>query len=249
MMTLNLPQKTSLSYLLKTFLIIGLCGLFLFYKYVLQVYPGVASDDLIQAFKLSKENLGFLAAAFYYTYLFTQLSAGIILDRYSPRYFTALAISFGASGALLFATAQDLLGAEVARALMGAGAAFATIAYMKLSANWVTPKYYSFVGGFLLTAAMLGAVFGQAVLAHFIQKYGWRQSLSYLGFGGFLLAAVFVLIVRDQPDLKQANTWKTECNHLTSIQALCSVIKNPQNWLLALYCGFVFSPVAIFGGL
>ncbi|WP_419420847.1 MFS transporter [Legionella sp. D16C41] len=222
--------------------VITLAAGFLFYKYVLQVFPSIIATDLMREFNLTGASLGGLAATFYYSYMIMQLFVGILLDKYSMRYFTACAIAIAALGILLFSQAETLFIASFARALMGLGVAFATVAYMKLAATWFKPHQYAFVSGLLATAAMAGAVFGQAPLAWLVDNFGWRFCLLIVGLVGIVFAIIFFLVIQD----KQA------CSALSnkiSIAELKKALKNKQNWLLTLYSGLAFSPIAVFGGL
>src|SRR5258708_427118 len=117
-------------------IVIVLCSFFLFYKYVLQVSPSVMTKDLMSEFNVHGAGLGNLAATYFYAYLVAQLFVGPLLDRYSPRILTTIAIVICAFGAFAFANTQSLFSAEIARALMGVGTAFATVSYMKMSAMW-----------------------------------------------------------------------------------------------------------------
>lgn len=225
-------------------LIISLCSFFLFYKYILQIYPSIITDSLMREFALNGVGLGSLAATFYYTYMIAQLFVGVMIDKYSPRWLTSVAIFCCALGVLLFAGAHTVMGAGLSRGLMGVGVAFATVAYMKLAAVWFPPRHYAFIGGLLATAAMAGAVFGEAPLAWFVAQFGWRDCLLYIGWVGMGLAVLFFLVVRDAPNKieiakKSDITWRD----------VGRVLKNTQNWLLTLYSGLAFCPIAVFGGL
>ncbi len=225
-------------------LVIILCAAFLFYKYVLQVYPSIITVQLMREFNLSGAGLGNLAATFYYAYMVTQIFVGILLDKYSTRWLTSAAIFCCGLGLILFSQTQSLYIAQLSRGLMGAGVAFATVAYMKAAAIWFSPKQYAFIGGLLATAAMAGAVFGQAPLSYLIKMTGWRTCLYTIGLVGFVLAALFALIVRD----KAAKNHDLE--HVPiSLGDVLSLVKSKQNWLLTLYSGLAFSPIAVFGGL
>jgi len=227
--------------------VISLCACFLFYKYVLQIYPSIITDQLMQEFHLTGANLGNLAATFYYAYIIVQLFVGVILDKYSARYITTIAIFSCALGAYLFSVMHSLLAVQLSRALMGAGVAFATVAYMKLAANWFAPQRYAFVSGLLATAAMAGAVFGEAPLSFAISEFGWRSCLMMVGIAGFVLSALFLIVVRDAPiPVNQLNVLHKPLN---SFNNTLSVFKNKQNWLLTLYSGLAFCPIAVFGGL
>jgi MFS family permease len=222
------------------------CALFLFYKYILQVYPSIITQQLMAEFNLTGLGLGNLAAYFYYSYLVTQLFVGVLLDKYSPRLLTTLAISLCAIGVLLFGLTHSLLVAAIARTMIGVGVAFSTVSYMKMTSLWFPPKKFAFVCGLLATASMLGAVFGQTPLSWVVATNGWRHALIYCAVLGFAIAAFFLCIAKDR-QLEQAES------HLEK-QALkfadfLIVFKNKQNWLLTFYSGLAFSPIAVFGGL
>lgn len=236
------PMSTSSQYY--PLIVISLCALFLFYKYVLQIYPSIITDQLMQEFNLTGAGLGNLAATFYYTYMIAQLVVGVLLDKYSSRWLTSAAILSCGIGVLLFSQADTIMTACLSRGLMGIGVAFATVAYMKLAAMWFPPRQYAFIGGLLATAAMAGAVFGQAPLAWIVTQTDWRLCLLGTGVFGCLLAAAFALIVRDKP----VTLNQTESAHVPFHEIL-EVFKNKQNWLLTFYSGLAFSPIAIFGGL
>ncbi len=242
-MNRELSSNTSRLY---PFLVISLCALFLFYKYILQIYPSIITDQLMQEFNLTGAGLGNLAATFYYTYMIAQLVVGVLLDKYSTRWLTTSAIFSCALGVFLFSHADTILTACLSRGLMGIGVAFATVAYMKLAAMWFPPRQYALVGGLLASAAMAGAVFGQAPLAWVINQSNWRITLAGVGIVGFILAFLFALLVRDKSD---STSHKQPVNHPISLNDILEVFKNKQNWLLTFYSGLAFSPVVIFGGL
>lgn len=234
-------QTSSNNLLLYPLLIISLCAGFQFYKYVLQVYPSIITTELMQAFQLNGAGLGNLAGTFYYSFIISQLFAGLILDKFGARV-AALAIFISALGIFLFAHAHSAGSACLARSLIGIGVAFSTIVYMKMAAVWFAPKYYAFISGLIATATMAGAVFGEIPLSHFIHLFGWRSSLSMLGVAGFVLAFLFMICVRDKATIQDRRVSFTRAE-------LKKVITNKYNWLLTLYGGLTFAPISIFGGL
>jgi len=224
--------------------IITLCAAFLFYKYILQIYPSIITNQLMQDYHLTGAGLGNLAATFYYSYIVSQFFVGIILDKYGTRWITTVAIFGCALGVGLFSQTQTVMGAGLSRALMGVGVSFATVAYMKLASVWFPPHRYAFVSGLLATAAMAGAVFGEAPLSWIIHHIGWRECLYWVGWAGIILTGLFLLIVRDRP-----STTKKKVATPIQINDVWQVLRNKQNWLLTCYGGLAYSPIAIFGGL
>jgi MFS family permease len=237
-------HKTPHSYY--AILVLTLCASFLFYKYIIQNFPSVMSTQLMTDFNLHGVGLGMLSGGYFWTYLITPLFVGAIIDRYGARWVSTLAILSCAIGVYWFSQIQDLNMAIVTRAIMGFGVSFATIAYMKLAANWFSPKKYPLLIGLVVTAAMAGAVFGQMPLAWLVKQVGWRNSLSDIGIAGFVLALLFLLIVREKPD-ELDNPELVEPP--ITLADIAQIFKSPQNWLLFFYNGLAFSPIVIFGGL
>lgn len=228
-------------------LVISLCACYLFYKYVLQIYPSIITDQLMREFDLSATGLGYLAATFYYTYMVTQLFVGVLIDKYGTRWLSSAAIFCCAFGVLAFSMSNTLTTAALSRGLMGFGVAFATVAYMRLAAGWFPPRQYAFISGLLVTAAMTGAVFGQAPLSYAVNILGWRECLLLIGVAGFILTLLFVFFVKDAP--ATVHHGDIIEGYRLEFKDVLRVLKSKQNWLLTLYNGLAFSPIAIFGGL
>lgn len=229
-------------------IVIILCSFFLFYKYVLQVSPSVMTKELMSEFNVHGAGLGNLAATYFYAYLVAQFFVGPLLDRYSPRILTTIAIVICAFGAFAFANTHSLFSAEIARALMGVGTAFATVSYMKMSAMWFRSNQVAFVDGLLATAAMMGALCGQVPLTMLVAETGWRTSLIYCGVFGLFFAFLFFMIVKDKkdPNIHQAKPITDSSIKMSDIKAL---LKDKKNWLLTFYSGLAFTPIAVLGGL
>ncbi|MDF2529868.1 MAG: sauU 1 [Gammaproteobacteria bacterium] len=241
-------KKHFTGYALYPAMIVVLCAGFLFYKYVLQVSPSIMTHQLMREFQVNGVGLGNLAATFFYAYFITQLFVGVLLDKYSVRLLSSLAILISGLGACLFAETQSLFLAGFYRAMMGFGAAFATVCYLKTTAVWFKPNQFAFISGLLATAAMMGAVFGEAPLSFVVQAYGWRACLMGCGIAGILLAVLFFSVVRDQ-SFSGSSAASHQAKHGINLQAVCEVLKSKQNWLLTFYSGLSFTPVAVFGGL
>lgn len=242
----NKPQSLTKS--LYPWLVWLLAASFMYYKYLIQVSPGVMSKQLMSAYSLTGAGLGNLAACFFYGYLLMQIPVGILLDRWSPGKITTIAVSVCALGVALFAHTHTLLTAGLSRFLIGLSAAFAAVSCFKLISIWFAPKRFAFMSGLSMTAAMLGAVGGQRPLAALINKYEWRESLEIIAVAGFALALLIWIVVRDKyasrivqstANKEQVNTW----------QNLKFILQDKQTWLLSFYSGLAFAPVSVFGGL
>lgn len=221
---------------------------FFFYKYLLQVSPSVMSAELMRAFHVTGAGLGNLAACYFYAYLLMQIPVGILLDKYSPRLLTALAIFICAASTFLFAHVHTLWLASIARALIGLSAAFAAVSCFKFATVWFPPNRFAYVAGLSMTAAMLGAIGGEAPLSILVEHFGWRTALEYTALPGFILMLLFWLLVRDKP-VPASSIASTAAPSISVFKALVVILKDPQTWLLSFYSGLAFAPVSVFGGL
>ena len=225
-----------------------LAALFMFYKYAVEVAPSVMTGPLMSSFQISGAQLGALAASYFYAYLLLQIPAGFMLDRYGPRKTTTVAIAVCALGSILFSEAETLFAAEAGRFFVGAGAAFAAVNCLKLTANWFPAKRFALMAGLMMSLAMLGAVGGQAPLAKFIDKFEWRLSMRYIGLGGVILGLFFWLIVKDKAPNHRLEKMFVP-GEISAWASLKKILTSSQSWWLSIYSGFAFAPVMIFGGL
>ena len=201
--------------------------------------------DLMKAFEVNGAGLGNLSAFYFYAYLVMQIPVGILLDKYSPRLLTTGAIFLCSISAFIFSQTTTLWLACVARALIGAGAAFAAVSCFKLASLWFPSKRFALVSGMFMSAAMLGAVGGQMPLAILVQQAGWRMALMIISLAGIFLGIFYFVIVRDRPI--KATAPSKNINKVS--YSFTTIIRNKQTWFLSLYSGLAFAPVSVFGGL
>jgi MFS family permease len=240
----NTPQDQH-TITLRAVLIVSLCAAFLFYKYILQNFPSIMPQQLMETFHLQGLGLGVLSGVYFWTYLIVPLFVGIILDHYGTRWITTGAILCCALGIFIFSQAQELNTAIWGRSLTGIGVSFATIAYFKLASVWFSKKYYALLTSLLVASGMIGAICGQMPLAWLVNQVGWRTSLVYVGWLGLILAVLFVLIVKD----KSPFSIKEPHQDHPVWSDILLIIKSKQNWLLTGYSGLAFAPIVIFCGL
>jgi len=227
-------------------LVISICSLFLFIKYIAQLFPSLIGISLIHDFALSGLQLGILASSYYYSYSIMQIVSGWILDRFSLRFAAALSISIMGLGLLLFSHTHSFFMMCLFRVLMGVGASFATVLYMKSAALLTSHRTFGMVSSFLATATMLGAAAGGAPLAYLFHWLSWERGLEYVGILTIFLGIVGVILFPGKlSNSSKENTLSSSGRRLSSK----SVFFHPQNWLLLAYSGLAFTPVVIIGGV
>lgn len=238
----NIKKRTNFS----PWLVISLAAMMLFYKYLLQVFPSVITNQLMSAFQLTGTGLGNLAACFFYSYLVMQFFSGYLIDRFNMRYIICLSILISATGALFFGLAHSFSLAVTGRILMGIGAAFATVGYIKTASLYFRANQFALVSGLLTVGVMLGAVFGEAPLALLIKNEGWHQALLIIAAIGAVISLLFFIVVKNKPN---AEISLAQPQQKINFRGLSRIFTSRANWYLTLYSGLAFAPLAVFGGL
>ncbi len=228
-------------------IVLLLSAFLLFYKYIVQVFPGLITNEIMSIFHVSGAFAGFLVGVIFYFIVVGQLTSGVLLDRFGFRLISALSLVVSAIGLILFASTSDLTTAFIARALMGFGVSFATVSYLKAVSIWCKPENFAFASSFLATAAMLGAIAGEAPVAYLFHEIGWRNGLYFCAVLGIFMAVIYYIVVRDKnPDNKYLTPAK---NDKANLNDFLFVIKKKENWLLTIYSGSAFVAVDAFAGL
>ena len=212
---------------------------FYFYQFLLQVIPSVLKPEIQETFHLSGQQFGSMAAYFLYAYAAMQIPAGLLLDRYGPRYVLPLATLVCALGAALFAIATDYPTAALARILAGVGSAFAVIGCFKVAAMQFSPKHFSFMTGLTIMIGMSGAAFGQGWVGPIVHGMPrWQDIFQIFASIGVALAIAMMLFIpgrasHEVPEVKSLSMLKAE---------LFLVLSNPCTWVAALYAGLMYVP-------
>lgn len=235
-----------------TFLAAVICILascFYMYEFILQISPGVITQELSQDLGLNAVSLGTMAAFYYYAYTPMQLPAGFLFDRFGPRRLLTVAVFACAMGALLFATTSNVAVASMGRFLMGGGSAFSFIGTLVLVSRWFPARYFAFLTGLVELMSCVGAIIGEKPLAMAVAHWGWRHTILGLSIIGVILGLLIWLIVRDSPEVVSKGTRFQSTSQKTFKQSFKQVAQNNQTWFIALYSFMVWAPITAFAAL
>lgn len=231
-------QSNSIS--ARAWLIWGLAAAFFFCDYFARVSIGVMVTDLMQEFNMSSTRLGVLSTYFYIPYVAMQIPVGMLVDRYGVR---AMLISMSILTGMacsLFGLAHQTWVLEVARFLLGFGAAFAFVSALKLAAEWFPSSWLGFLAGLTQALGMIGAAVGGYPVAKSIATFGWRHSMHIMAFVFLILCALISYFVYDKSFTDDDHYEEHALKQM--LGNLWVVLKNPQSWINALYAGFLFAP-------
>ncbi len=233
-------------------IVLGLSSFLLIDKYIMNVSPSLIANDLMSSFSINATQMSAMVSLFLWAVVICQFFfAGPIIDKLGFRKVSFFSLILSSIGLLLFLLAADInsfaLGCA-SRLMIGIGASFATVGYIKAAAVWFEPRKFAFVCSFLMTAAMTGALIGQVPLVYLIELTGsWHAALISYALFSIVLALLYFALVRDyNPHASFSNNLKQK---ISALEGIKRALLNKNNWLLTLYTGLTFTTIDVFGGI
>jgi sugar phosphate permease len=204
----------------------------------------VLAETLARSFDTSAAELGFLHASFFWIYASLQLPAGLVVDRYGPRWVGAVGLALMSGGVVWFASAGSLTTALAARALVGLGGSVMYVATLRFLASWYLPQEYATMTGLTIAAAGVGGILATTPLALAIEATGWRGSLLAAGAASALVAVGILAAVRDTPtEAGHEHVGVPEPDDTASLDEVLAntrhVLGEGETWLLGAMLFFV----------
>ncbi|WP_255194865.1 MFS transporter [Halorarius litoreus] len=203
----------------------------------------VLADTLARSFDTTAAELGVLHASFFYIYAALQLPAGLVVDRYGPRWVGAVGLALMSGGVVWFALTETYTMALVARAVVGLGGSVMYVATLRFLASWYLPEEYATMTGWTIAAAGIGGILATTPLALAIEATGWRVSLLTAGAVGGVTAVAVLLLVRDTPSDVGYESVGAPDQATASLGEVVAntkqVLREPETWLMGLMLFFV----------
>lgn len=135
-----------------------------------------------------------------------QLPVGAALDRYGPRWTTAILLAVGAAGgAAIFALAKGPGAVHLAMALIGIGVSPVLMAAYFLFARIWPAAMFGTLAGAMIGVGSLGNIAGTAPLAWLAAAAGWRETMAGLAIATLAVALGLVVFLRDPPRIRAAD--------------------------------------------
>lgn len=169
-----------------------------FLSYLFRTINAVIASDLTADLNLSAADLGLLTSVYFFVFAAVQLPLGALLDRFGPGLVQSVLMLFASAGALIFSSADGLVGLVIGRAFIGLGVAVALMAGIKAVGMWFPPDRLTLATGWLVTLGALGAVTATGPAELVVQHIGWRGLFVVLA-GLSAIAALVVLFAAPEP--------------------------------------------------
>lgn len=230
----------------KAILMFFLVALFLVYEMAVQVSPAIITNELMHAFQIDAVGLGLISGCYFYTYTLMQIPAGLLYDRFNVRYVIVLPLIICSIGLLIFAHADNVFAASLARLFMGMGSAFAFIGVLVVAKDVFPDKHFALLAGLTQMLAAFGAMGGELPLLSLVHWLTWRPALSTIALFGFILAFLITIYVR-YPKPCTLSEYGGSFNGL--LASLRSITRQTQTWWIAIYACLLWAPMSAFASL
>tara|TARA_R110002110_G_scaffold25867_6_gene95597 strand:+ start:59 stop:1231 length:1173 start_codon:yes stop_codon:yes gene_type:complete len=195
---------------------------------VLKMELGVTSEDLAAA-----------SGTWFLVFAAMQIPVGIALDRFGPRWTTALLFGlFGGGGAMLFAFASGGIEINLAMALIGVGCSPVLMASYYLFARLYPPAIFATLTGIVIGVGSLGNIASSLPLAFAVDLLGWRGTLLALAALTVAVAVAIALLVRDPERI-----------NVGARGSILDLLRLPALWLILPLIAVAYLPSAALRGL
>ncbi|MCB2226792.1 MAG: MFS transporter [Desulfarculaceae bacterium] len=196
-----------------------------------RVSGAIIAPQLQADLGLDAEQLGFLGAAFFYSFAAAQIPLALYLDRLGARLTMTLLSLLGGVGAMVFAMADTMLGASVGRLLIGLGMAGNLMGPMKLFTNWFSPREFATLTGLIFSIGTMGNMLAATPLAYLAEMVGWRWAFVVIGIFTITVALLFWWLVREHPPgYQEAQEGADPAPAMSTLQRIKTLLGNRDYW-------------------
>lgn len=181
--------------------LVALCFSAAFICYIDRVNISVAILSMQETFGWSASAKGLVLSSFFVGYLFLQVGAGWLAQRFGGRLVLGVAVLWWSAFTLLTPPAAyvSLAMLIAARIALGVGEAATFPAAFTLFSRWVPPAERSRAVAVMLSGAPCGTLAALLVTGWIVERFGWPAIFYLSGAVGFLWAILWFARVVDDP--------------------------------------------------
>jgi sugar phosphate permease len=206
--------------------------------YFYRVSLAVVAGDISRELHLTPEQLGGLSGVLFYVYAAAQLPLGPMIDRLGSRVVISGCGVLTTLGGIIFAQADTLAVAMIARALIGVGTAAVLMATFTIFSHWFSKQEFGRVSGFMVALGNLGNLAATAPLALAVGAFGWRNSFLVAAVVQALVTLVVFIKVQDRPAVNPAHAEPAPIEKTAMMAAWGEIFGTRDFWLLGILAFF-----------
>jgi len=166
-------------------------------NYIDRATLAVANPLIREELGLSISQMGYLLSAFLWSYAFSQLPTGAMVDKLGPRRLLTIGLLLWSLAQLLGGLVHSFTQFFTARLLLGVGEAPQFPTGARVVRDWFNPRDRGLATGIFNCASTLGTAIALPLLTFLMLSFGWRATFVIMGVAGLLVAAVWFTLYRD----------------------------------------------------
>lgn len=170
-------------------------------NYIDRATLAVANPLIREELGLSLSQMGYLLSAFLWSYAFSQLPTGAMVDKLGPRRLLTIGLSLWSLAQLLGGLVHSFSQFFAARLLLGIGEAPQFPTGARVVRDWFNPRDRGLATGIFNCASTLGTAIALPLLTFLMLSFGWRATFVIMGVAGLLVAVVWFALYRDPKDV------------------------------------------------
>jgi sugar phosphate permease len=172
----------------------------------------IANHSVSGELGLSASQMGLLLSAFSFSYAFSQLPMGALLDRFGARLMLGLGMFVWSVAQLFGGFVQNLQQFLVARICLGIGEAPQFPAGAKVVSEWYSLRERGRPTGIFTTSSTIGPALAPPILTGLLLAFGWRWMFIVMGVMGIAVSIGWYLVYRNR---REVVLEPAEVTHLT----------------------------------
>jgi MFS family permease len=161
---------------------------------------------------LSIAGMGLLLSAFLWSYAFSQLPAGALVDRLGPRRLLTCGLTLWSLAQACAGFVTNIGAFAIARVALGIGESPQYTSTVRVVRDWYNRHERALPIGFVATSPFIGQALAPPLLTALMLSLGWRWMFIIMGVAGLVVAALWYTFFREP---REANLSQEERDHLT----------------------------------
>lgn len=157
----------------------------------------VANPLIREDLGLNVAQMGLLLSAFLWSYAFSQLPAGALVDRVGPRWLLGAGLALWSLAQAAAGLVANVLQFAALRVLLGIGESPQFTSGVRVVRDWYNVRQRALGIGLVNTSPFIGQAIAPPLLTAMMLTFGWRWMFIVMGLAGLLVAAAWVSFFRE----------------------------------------------------
>jgi MFS family permease len=219
---------------MKKRLVLTACFLTGFVAYAINYGYGILLPEMLGPLNITKTDAGVIGSVFFIAYTLASPLCGFISDRYGSRWLLSSFMVVMGTGAFLMSRASSILQACLFFGMAGIGSAARWAPVMALAQKWTSHENRGKTLSFIDIGSALSLIVMGALIPVIIRNYNWRTGWMILGAMGIAVGFINFLVVKNPPDIIQANLPDSVTPAKNPPIPLAGLLGNGKFWLFGL---------------